>query len=241
MVSSLSFPSIVWCCRSTRVTVPCACWEPSNLFQTFSRLWWRNNAEFIEAVCWETCRRSVPGVPDHCENLLGSTFADVTAGPPEAKQSWGRCRCSFLTFYSNEIHCGCFESPGRAANALDVPFFSREPLFSDSWDGHESVSPANYMAVSPECMLPWKHSHFSAVRRCWRTSKRHYLVAWTHIEQHGAPWLTLPKHSCWVSSLLNFVDFQVPLLERFECRNIRETSATPRVCFLHIKVSVTLM
>lgn len=100
MVSSLSSTSIVWCCRSTRVTVPSACWEPSNLFQTFPRSWCSNNAEFIEAVCWETCRR---GVPDHCENLLGSMFADATAGPQEAKQSWGRCCCSFLTFIATRF------------------------------------------------------------------------------------------------------------------------------------------
>lgn len=126
-------------------------------------------------------------------------FANVTAGPQEAKQYWGRCYCSFITFIARRFIAGV-SNHQAVQQTRWMYLFCREPLFPDSWDGHESVSPANYMVVSPDCMLPWKHSHFSAVRRCWRTSKGHYLVALTHIEQRGAPWFTMPKHNCWVST-----------------------------------------
>lgn len=89
-------------------------------------------------------------------------FANVTASLQEAKQYWGRCYCSFITFAAGRFIAGV--SNHQAVQQTLYLFFVVN--LSDSWDGHEIVSPANYMAVSPDCMLPWKHSHFSAVRRC---------------------------------------------------------------------------
>lgn len=161
---------------------------------------------------------------DCCEKLHGPVFAHVTTGP--SKQYWGRFY-SFISFIAarfiatvlriNRAYSKSVYVPSSVVNlcslinGMDVCL---EKGTRDLW-----VSPPNYMAVSPECMLPWKHLHFTAVWWCWRTSMRQVLVAVTHIEQRGAPWISMGKKffvRCLHFSLLLVEEYcQVVLQEKF--------------------------